>query len=461
MGIRSPAVIKITVIDTPSLGNRSYLASDGRVALAVDPPRDIDLVLAAAADLGVMITHVFETHVHNDYLTGGLALARQAGARYCVNAADRVTFERMKISGGDMLEIGEMVVRVLATPGHTFTHLSYVLVNAENAATAGVFTGGSLLCGSTGRPDLLGPEHTRALACAQHASARTLVSCVPESATLYPTHGFGSFCAATPAHGTSSTIGDELRGNPALLLGQEQFVSTILAALDAYPAYYAHMAPANAAGPAAADLTGPPGASAGQVRKRIAAGEWVVDLRDRRAFAAGHVPGTFGVELSDTFATYLGWLMPWESPLTLLADSADGAAAAQRQLARIGITVTSAVVGPPGDLLDGRPPAAYPVSDFAGLARTWRRDPIAVLDVRRQTEWEAGHLAGAVHIPLHDLSGRAAELPDRPLWVHCQAGYRAAIAASVLQAAGREVVAIDDDFARAAKAGLTLTRGCR
>src|SRR5712691_160850 len=451
-------MIKITVIDTPSLGNRSYLASDGRVALAVDPPRDIDLVLAAAADLGVMITHVFETHVHNDYLTGGLALARQAGARYCVNARDRLKFDRTAISDGDVLEIGAMAVRVLATPGHTFTHLSYVLSDANAASTVGVFTGGSLLCGSMGRPDLLGPEHTRALACAQHASARSLASSLPESTRIYPTHGFGSFCAATPARGDSSTIGDELRGNPALLLGQDQFVSTLLAALDAYPGYYEHMAPANAAGPTAADLTEPPGASADQVRKRIATGEWVVDLRDRREFAAGHVPGTFGIELSDSFATYLGWLMPWESPLTLLTDSAVGSAAAQRQLARIGITAASAVVGPPGDLADGQPLETYPVSDFAGLATAWHREPIAVLDVRRQSEWETGHLAGAIHIPLHDLTGRTAELPDRPVWVHCRAGYRAAIAASLLRVAGRAVVAIDDDFSRAAAAGLTVTR---
>jgi hydroxyacylglutathione hydrolase len=454
-------VIKITVMDTPSLGNRSYLASDGRVALAIDPPRDIDLVLAAAEDLGVTITHVFETHVHNDYITGGLALARQVGASYCVNAEDHVSFERTGLRDADVLEVGEMAVRVLATPGHTYTHLSYVLADASTASIAGVFTGGSLLSGSTGRPDLLGPEHSCALACAQHASVRKLAASLPDATVIYPTHGFGSFCsatAATPALGSSSTIGAERAGNPALALGQEQFVSSLLAGLDDYPAYYAHMAPANAAGPAAADLTQPPGASAELIRKRIATGEWVVDLRDRRAFAAGHVPGSFGFELSDSFATYLGWLIPWDSPLTLLADSADGAAAAQRQLARIGVSVTSAVVSPPELLMDDEPLAAYPVADFAGLAAAGRRDPIAVLDVRRRSEWETGHIAGAVHIPLHDLPARLTELPSRPVWVHCQAGYRAAIAASILQAAGRTATAIDDDFSRAGAAGLNVTR---
>ncbi len=455
-------MIKITVMDTPSLGNRSYLASDGHVALVIDPPRDIDLVLAAAADLGVMITHVLETHVHNDYITGGLALARLVGAQYCVNSADQVSFERTKLTDADELQVGDMVVRVLATPGHTYTHLSYALVDAGTTAVIGAFTGGSLLCGSTGRPDLLGPEHACPLACAQHASARKLAALLPEPTPIYPTHGFGSFCSATPSLGGSSTIAAELAGNPALTLGREQFVSALLASLDAYPAYYAHMAPANAAGPAAADLSAPPGASAELVRKRIAAGEWVVDLRDRKEFAAGHVPGTLGFELSDNFATYLGWLIPWGSPLTLLSDSADGAAAAQRQLARIGISVSSAVIGPPERVAEDQPLAAYPVSDFAGLAAALaterRRGPITILDVRRRSEWEACHIEGAIHLPLHELPARLTELPRRPVWVHCQAGYRAAIAASLLQSRGQVVTAVDDDFARAGGAGLTLTR---
>jgi hydroxyacylglutathione hydrolase len=451
-------VIEVTVIDTPSLGNRSYLASDGRVAVVIDPPRDIDRVLAAAAALGVRITHVLETHLHNDYLTGGLALARQAGARYCVNAADRVAFDRESVRDAELIEVGEMAVRVVATPGHTFTHLSYVLSDANATMPAGVFTGGSLLCGSTGRPDLLGPAHTRALACAQHASARNLACLLPESTPVYPTHGFGSFCAATPANGDSSTIGAELRRNPALLLGAEQFVSATLALLDAYPGYYAHMSPANAAGPAAADLAAPPPVDPEQVAKRVATGEWVVDLRGRRAFAAGHVPGTFGFELSDSFATYLGWLIPWGTPLTVLADGEADVAAAQRQLARIGIDVAGAVIGPPELAADGQSLASYPVSDFAGLAATWSREPLAVVDVRRWSEWRAGHIDGAIGVPLHELPARLAELPDRPIWVHCQAGYRAAIAASLLRAADREVTAIDDDLARAPEAGLTLIK---
>jgi hydroxyacylglutathione hydrolase len=450
-------VIEITVIDTPSLGNRSYLASAGGVALVVDPPRDIDRVLTVASEHGVTITHVLETHLHNDYVTGGLALANQTGATYCVNGADQVAFDRLAVGDGDQLEVGEhMRVRVIATPGHTFTHLSYVLADTQTGETAGVFTGGSLLYGSTGRPDLFGDENTSALAAAQHASARNLAETLPECTPLYPTHGFGSFCAATPTRGGSSTIGAEISSNPALVLDLESYIATLVAGLDAYPAYYAHMGPANAAGPEAALLTPPVGVTAGEIGKRIAAGEWVVDMRGRRAFAAGHLPGTYGFELSDSFATYLGWLIPWGTPLTVLADSPEMIAEAHRQLSRIGIDQVQAATGTPDEWADGLPLASYPVSDFAGLAAASAPGSLTVLDVRRRSEWSAGHIRGAVHVPLHELGGRAGRLPDAPLWVHCQAGYRASIAASILHAAGYEVTAIDDDFGAARRAGLPI-----
>ncbi len=451
-------MIEVIPVETPSLGNRSYLASDGRAALAVDPPRDIDRMLAVADHLGITITHVFETHVHNDYLTGGLALAKRTGARYCVNAEDRVSFDRVPVRDDDLLEIGDMAIRIIATPGHTFTHLSYALIDPATSATAGVFTGGSLLCGSAGRTDLLGPEHTRTLAQAQHASARSLAWSLPESTPVYPTHGFGSFCAAAPASGASTTIGAELLSNPALTRDRESFVATLIAGLDAYPSYYAHMAPANLAGPAEPDLTAAPRAGAEEIAKRIAAGEWVVDLRDRRAYADGHVPGTFSFELSDSFATYLGWLIPPGMPLTLLADTPLKISRAQRQLSRIGIEVVRAAVGAPERLVSDLPLARHEVSDFAGLAAARRRGKVAVVDVRRLREWEAGHLDGALHLPLHDLPKRADSLPDLPLWVHCQAGYRAGIAASLLRASGHTVVAVDDDLARAGQAGLALAR---
>jgi hydroxyacylglutathione hydrolase len=447
---------EIIAIDTPALGDRSYLAHDGAVAVVIDPQRDIDRVLDLAASRGVTITHIFETHLHNDYVTGGLALAAATGAAYHVNADDPVAFGRVPVSGGDVIEVSPVLrVRVLATPGHTFTHLSYVLEAAGQPPA--VFTGGSLLYGSTGRPDLLGTVHSGTLARAQYASAHRLAAELPAETAVYPTHGFGSFCSATQAEGNSSTIGQERRLNPALALGEQEYVETLLAGLDAYPAYYAHMGPANAAGPAAADLSAPRRADAAELRRCIEAGEWVADLRTRTAFAAGHVAGTFSFPLDGSFATYLGWLIPWGTPLTLLGQTAQEVAGAQRELVRIGIDrPAAAATGTPAEWAGGQPLRSYPVADFAALAAVRHHRPVVVLDVRRDLEWAEAHIDGAVHIPLHGLLTRLSDVPGGEVWVHCRSGYRASVAASLLDAAGRAVVAIDDEFDRASVAGLPL-----
>jgi hydroxyacylglutathione hydrolase len=454
-------VIEIVTVDTPSLGDRTYLATDGVSAMVVDPQRDIDRVLQVAAARGVPVTHVFETHIHNDYVSGGLALARRCGAAYHVNAADQVGFDRVGISDGDTVTVGELMrVRVIATPGHTFTHLAYALEDVTTGQAVAVFTGGSLLHGSTGRPDLLGPEHTLRLTAAQYVSARRLVLTLPDRTAVCPTHGFGSFCASSPAvAGTvASTIGDEKRSNPALILGCDSYVIRLVAGLDAYPAYYAHMAAVNAAGPDDPGQAPPARVSAADLGRRIAAGEWVVDLRHRRAFAAGHVPGSLSFEYGDSFATYLGWLIPWGTPLILVGEAGGQIATAQRDLARIGIDrLAGAAVAGSGDWPGPQPLAAYPVSDYRELAAVRRGRPVTVVDVRRSAERAAGHIDGAVHIPLHELPDRLPELPPGPVWVHCHGGYRASIAASLLQAAGHAVTAVDDDFSRAADAGLTRT----
>jgi len=346
-----------------------------------------------------------------------------------------------------------MRVRVIGTPGHTFNHLSYAVQHAGRVVA--VFTGGSLLNGSTGRTDLLGPEHTAELARAQHGSARRLAAELHADAMVCPTHGFGSFCSATPTSGAASTIGMERTVNPALLLGEAAYIDSTLAGLDVYPAYYAHMAPANSAGPPAPDLTAPRQAGSAELRRRIDAGEWIVDLRSRVAFASGHLRGSLPFELGDPMTTYLGWLIPWGTPLTLLGRTAAEVAAAQRDLVRIGIDrVQGAACGKPEGWSGGEPLARYPVTGFAGYARARGQRPFILLDVRRRSEWAAARIAGAVHIPLHELAVRLAEIGPGQVWVHCQSGYRASVAAGLLDAAGRDVVLIDDDFSRAQEIGL-------
>ncbi|GAA1904065.1 MBL fold metallo-hydrolase [Streptantibioticus ferralitis] len=437
-------MVEVEVIDTSELGNRSYVAHDGQVAVVIDPQRDLDRVEAVLAAAGLSCGLVVETHVHNDYVTGGYELARRNGVPYVLSAAESVSFDRYPVEDGDRLAVGSLSVEVVATPGHTDSHLSYVISDGDGPPA--VFTGGSLLYGTVGRTDLVHPDRTEELTRAQYRSARRLAAELPDEAAVFPTHGFGSFCSSnSTAGGSAATIGDERIRNDALTEPDEDtFTARLIAQLTAYPAYYAHMAPLNRQGPSAADLTPPEPVDAIALKSRIAAGEWVVDLRDRTAYAAGHLAGTVGIELGRQFATYLGWLLPWGSPVTLIGETAEQVAQAQRQLVRIGIDrPAGAAVGP----VAGE--CSYPRVGFADLPTM--ADGV-ILDVRRNDERATGAIPGSLHIPLHQLLDRLGELPERKLWIHCGTGFRASVAAALLERAGRDVVLIDDDFGNAATA---------
>ncbi|WP_325027403.1 rhodanese-like domain-containing protein [Janibacter massiliensis] len=238
---------------------------------------------------------------------------------------------------------------------------------------------------------------------------------------------------------------------------EERWVADTLAGLDVHPAYYVHMAPTNSAGPAAPDLELPEQADRDTLARRVADGEWVVDLRNRTAFAAGHVSGTLNFGLDGQFSTYLGWLIPWGTPLTLLGESEEQVAQAQRELVRIGIDelAGAATGGPEGWSTTAL--GSFERATFGDLAQVRHHRDVRVLDVRRASEFDAEHVTDAVNVPLHELLERIAEVPQGEVWVHCQSGYRASIAASVLAAHGRHVVAVDDQFARAGEAGLTTS----
>ncbi|MGK2865593.1 MAG: MBL fold metallo-hydrolase [Mycobacterium sp.] len=443
--------MNVSIIDTTGLGDRSYLITEGDVAVVVDPQRDIDRVLDLAREHNVRITHVLETHIHNDYVTGGLELSDVTGAEYVVPAGDDVAYQRRAIRDGDVIDAGPIKLRAIHTPGHTHNHISYVLHDDKGEAV-GVFTGGSMLHGTTGRTDLLGEEHTHDLTHAQFHSVRRLAHELPDSAEVYPTHGFGSFCSATPGSGDTSTIAEQRTNNPALTQDEQSYVDELIAGLSAYPAYYAHMGVINSRGPAPVDLSTPAAVDPEELRRRIEDGEWVVDLRNRTAFAAGHLDGTLAFELSTSFVTYLGWLYQWGAPLTLIGDDQDQVATARRELVRIGVdNVTGSAVGDVSGLADGVPLRSYRVADFGDLAHALVHSDLTVLDVRQQGEYESGHIAGAVNIPLHELAGRTSEVPAGEVWVHCGSGYRASIAASMLDGHDCAIVLIDDMFVNAAK----------
>jgi rhodanese-related sulfurtransferase len=360
------------------------------------------------------------------------------------------------VGDGELITTGGLRVRAIHTPGHSVHHLSYVLEDATGRPHA-VFTGGSLVYGATGRTDLVAPHRTAELAHAQVASVRRLAAQLPATTCVLPTHGFGSFCAAPPAAATESTIGHERAVNPALTMPEQAYVDTLLSSLGDYPAYYARAAATNRRGPGPVDLGLPEPVDPAVLRDRIDAGAWVVDLRARTAFAAGHLAGSLGFELAPLFTPYLGWLYPWGTPLTLVGRTEREIADARRELARLGIDVLAGMTV--GDVVGRVPPRevrTYPVTDFAGLAAVTRRRRPLVLDVRRADERARGGVAGSRHVPLHELADRLDDVPTGEVWVYCGSGYRASIAASILDRAGRDVVLVDDSYASAQAAGLEV-----
>jgi hydroxyacylglutathione hydrolase len=453
----SSAVVEI---ETPELGDRSYLVHDGEQALVVDPQRDIDSVLAVAGAVGVRITHVAETHLHDDYVSGGCQLARETGAEYLVAAAEDVGFARTPVADGDEIEVGELTVSVVATPGHTPGHLAYVVGSGGRADFA--FTGGSLLHGNVGRTDLCGAENAERLARAQYRSVRRLAEVLAGEVVVHPTHGFGTACPAgrrgAPAGGT---VAGERTANPALVEDDEEaFVARQLGKAAAHPGYYRHTVAINRTGAGRVALAPVHLLDPAELQDLLRSGGWVVDLRDRAAFAREHLEGSVSFEMADSLATHLGWVVPWGEPLTLLASSPDRLERARRDLSRIGVDhLHGTASGSLERVGAGIRRVGYPVADFMGLAKERVERWPVVLDVRRDDEWRAGHVDGAVHVFVADLAGRLDAVPAGQVWVHCGSGYRASIAASILHRAGRDVVLVDDEWPAAIAAGLPIASG--
>jgi rhodanese-related sulfurtransferase len=363
-----------------------------------------------------------------------------------------------------------MAWRVMHTPGHTPHHVSYAV--ALDGKDQAVFTGGSLLFGSVGRPDLIGPDATEGLAHAQWHSVRKLVADVDADAAVMPTHGFGSFCSATATVGLESTVGHQAQTNPAAMLDETEFVTELLEGLDAFPAYYKHMGPANEAGARPIDLSPAPVADAEELRKRIEAGEWVVDLRARKLWAAEHLAGSLSFDAEGNAITYLGWLIPWGTPITLLGATQEQISDFQRSLVRIGIDRPAGQnVGDPSSWARGpHDLGTVTRADFPELAKALDKDSeLIMVDARRKTEWQEGHVAGARHVPLHDLPARIGQVKawsdaakhagaDPTVWVSCGSGFRAMVAGSLLARAGVPVVVVDDQFSAAAATGLSIVR---
>lgn len=433
------AVTKIVPVVDEGLGNSSYLADlgDGR-ALAVDVPRDLRAVRAAARAHGLTVAFAADTHLHADFLSGALQLAADDGAQVLASASGGRAFSHRGLADGDEVDLGGLTLRAWATPGHTAEHLAYLLL--DGGQVLGVFTGGSLLVGAAARTDLSGPEHTEPLARAQYASLGRLLA-LPDVTPVYPTHGAGSFCSAPPGAERTTTIGAERAANPLLAAGDEgAFVKSLLASLGTFPDYFLRLPEENRRGPAvlaAAPALAP--LSAGQVRALLEAGGQVIDVRPVADYAAGHIPGSLAIPLRHAFATWLGWLVPGPAtPLVIVAGPGQDLSEVAWQALKIGYDNLAGTLagGMPAWQAAGLPAAA------THLLTPGQVDPAAVIDVRQSGEYAGGHLPGVRNIELGALASQAADMEGRPVVTMCGHGERAATAASVLERAGHTGLAI-------------------
>ncbi|MCM1967951.1 rhodanese-like domain-containing protein [Streptomyces sp. G1] len=436
---------EIEVLTTASLGDTSYLLVSGDEAALVDPQRDSWGLVESCTSRGVRIRYVLETHVHNDYVSGALEVRAATGATVAGPARAAYAFDHLGLAEDDEIVFGDVTVRAMETPGHTVEHTSYLVFEDTRQAPTAVFTGGSLLVGNAGRTDLSGDDHTEELARAQFRTLRRL-ALLPDATRVLPTHGAGSSCAAGPVSGDrTTTVGAERRTNPALTSrDEEEFVSGRLAGLPPYPAYYHYMAPINRSGPEV--FGGPPAPrplTPAVVEGLAGGGAQIVDGRDRRTFAAAHLPGSICDELDDRFASLVGEVVPFGTRLVLVLPEPAGDAAREAvlQLLRIGYENVAGYLAGGTDAwaAAGRPLRTFRTADASELvgriAGTW------VLDVR--PERPEGGIPGTLAVPLAELPRRIGELPrDRETWTVCGSGRRATIAASLLDRAGIPVRAV-------------------
>lgn len=443
----------------PKLAQTSYLIGCGRsgVGIVIDPHRDVEMYLRAARMEGVRIAHVTETHIHADFVSGSRALARRTGAT--LHLSDEggpdwrygyaASAEARLLHHGDRIEVGNVVLEAVHTPGHTPEHLSFLVTDTAAAdKPIAIVSGDFVFVGDVGRPDLL--ERAAGGAGTMEPAARALRRSLvefqkyPDWMQIWPGHGAGSACGKGLSAVPHSTVGYERRFNWALAIADEQdFVRSVLSGQPEPPRYFAIMKRINRDGPPLEFPAPPARLPAAGLASLLASGALVVDTRPTAAFAAGHAPGTLGIPLDRSFTTWAGSLIPYDRDFHLIVEDPESGSAdeASHALAMIGLDRVAGVFGADalGALEDsGVELSRTPRIDPAELAARLEREACTLVDVRGASEWDSGYIPGARHIPLGSLAERIAELPrDRPLVVQCQSGSRSVIAAALLEHLGR------------------------
>jgi len=435
---RVPGDLRLVAVTDEGLGNTSWVLDLGGHAVVVDPERDPAPYEAIADRLGAEIAYTADTHLHADFITGSPELAASGAAALASEAGD-LRWDHHGLGAGDGVVLGDWQLRALATPGHTPEHLAFLLEGP--AGPRAVFTGGSLLVGAVARTDLTDPADTEGLTRALWRSIQSEILSLPDHVLVLPTHGAGSFCSAAGGAQRWSTVGDERRANPLFSAADEDsFVHQVLAGLGSYPPYFLRLREVNRLGPAVLGaLPALRRLSAEEVGAHRQRGALIVDVRSFTSFSAGHVAGSLANTLRPQFGSWLGWIVPdLATPLLFVADDHTDRREVVRQCLNLGYEnlIGELAGGIAAWSAAGGEVATNPVVDPGQVGRR------AVLDIRLRKEFDGGHIPGAAHVELGDLSDSLADLPAGPLVVMCGHGERAATAASILEAAGRDDVAV-------------------
>lgn len=446
-GMQGSSGLWLEIFRHPELGNASYLVGSGAEAGVIDPVRDVGRYLAGARERGARIRWVLETHLHNDFLSGGRELAELSGAVLGAPKGSRLAFPHRALANGERLDLGSGRLIGRASPGHTPEHTSYLLLD-EHDRPRRLFSGGSLMVGSAARPDLLGPRHTLPLALDEWATLRRYGRELPAGVAVHPTHAGGSFCGAGASSAVASTVGRERRENR--LIRADSFVQFIERYLtsDPFPRYYHGMRARNRHGPPALGETPepPPRLSPEEVARAAGRpGVRVVDLRSYREFDAGHIPGSLYIGHEGAYTAWVGWTCRATDRFILVGTSEADQVEGSRALRRIGFDriLGQLAGGWPAYMKSGAPRRTTRRARMSALRRALALGkPMIVLDVRQPSEFAQAHLPGARSVPLGEVAARSLhDLPrDVPVYVHCARGERSAVAAGRLEALGFEQV---------------------
>ena len=452
------------------LAHASYMVGSEGEAVVVDPQRDVDLYLKAAEENGLTIRHIFETHLHADFVSGHRELAARTGAQIYMGASAGATFPHVPVRDGFELRFGKAQITVLETPGHTLESICLVVTDlskdgAKVSKPWAVFTGDTLFIGDVGRPDL-SPAHTpQQLAGMLYDSLHNKLLKLPDDVLVYPAHGAGSLCGRNMRAERSSTIGTERLTNYALQIPtREEFIQQLTSNLPARPDYFLQDAEINRGGaPALSELPELKAVSPAELKSLIEDGVIALDLRPGDQFAAGHVPGSVNIPLSGQFASWAGSILGLSSQPVLIADSPEQLSEARLRMARVGIEIERGYLdgGVAGWKRYGFDLATLPEISVQEVQAQLLGNKIRVLDVRREAEWMAGHVDGADWWPLDRFRVSPPEVDlNVPLAVHCQSGYRSIIACSLLQRAGfQNVINVSGGFGAWQQAHLPVATG--